>query len=146
MKESPLSVLRVNARAAWGESFSKSGSEVGHDFDRSQGPYSRGTPLCSVSFLLRPTHRTAYTCTPLRSSGTWYANCRTYCLDFSTGWPRKAGYQWREDIARGTLAVDFPLTKISIDSATPRSALSSMRSLVGTESRISASEFQLVIV
>lgn len=27
------------------EKVSKAGSEVGHDFDRSQGPYSQGTPL-----------------------------------------------------------------------------------------------------
>lgn len=54
---------RVNARAARGESFSKPGSEVGHDFDRSQGPYSRGTPLRSVSFLLRLAHLAACACT-----------------------------------------------------------------------------------
>lgn len=31
------------------EKVSKAGSEVGHDFDRSQGPYSQGTLLHSAS-------------------------------------------------------------------------------------------------
>jgi len=89
---------RVNARAARGESFSKPGSEVGHDFDRSQGPYSRGMPLCNVSFLLRPTHF-EYVCVRVRARyvrrrdhpAVWYADRRQRLPSsrYSQGGPEK---------------------------------------------------------
>lgn len=56
--ERALAVAAVNAPTTrrHEEKVSKAGSEVGHDFDRSQGPYSRGTVFrgASTVYQLRP--------------------------------------------------------------------------------------------